>query len=211
MANKPLKALTLPSLEGNVIYDLCPNWDNVENKPDIVGQFHKLDDATIQGEIFNDYENNIASGAMSHAEGAHTIAASNNQHVQGTYNIEDANNIYAHVIGNGTGEHHRSNAHTVDWSGNAWYAGTMTAQAMILGSISYGDTLPTTGVEGQLFFLIGGNNNDDDNDITATESDGVVTVSNLTAVEDNGIINLSDLLGTEMVVNENDGVITISN
>lgn len=29
----------------------------------------------------------------------------------------------AGIIGNGTSDANRSNAHTVDWSGNAWYAG----------------------------------------------------------------------------------------
>ena len=30
---------------------------------------------------------------------------------------------YVHVIGNGTSDDSRSNAHTLDWNGNAWYAG----------------------------------------------------------------------------------------
>ena len=30
---------------------------------------------------------------------------------------------YAHIIGNGTSEEDRSNAHTLDWDGNAWFAG----------------------------------------------------------------------------------------
>jgi hypothetical protein len=30
---------------------------------------------------------------------------------------------YAHIVGNGTSEEERSNAHTLDWEGNAWYAG----------------------------------------------------------------------------------------
>ena len=63
-----------------------------------------------------------ASGGCSHAEGDNTIASSNYQHVQGKYNIEDANDKYAHIIGNGT-ENNRSNAHTLDWEGNAWFAG----------------------------------------------------------------------------------------
>ena len=32
-------------------------------------------------------------------------------------------NTYAHIVGNGTAESTRSNAHTLDWSGNAWFAG----------------------------------------------------------------------------------------
>ena len=63
-----------------------------------------------------------ASGAHSHAEGNGTTASSSYQHVQGKYNIPNASNIYADIIGNGTSSK-RSNAATVDWSGNAWYAG----------------------------------------------------------------------------------------
>ena len=62
-------------------------------------------------------------GSCSHAEGYHTIAASNYQHVQGRNNIEDSENKYVHIIGNGALNLNRSNAHTVDWEGNAWYAG----------------------------------------------------------------------------------------
>ena len=67
-----------------------------------------------------------ANGAQCHAEGDHTIATGTNQHVQGKYNIEDTNNTYAHIVGNGTNTA-RSNAHTLDWNGNAWYAGTVSA------------------------------------------------------------------------------------
>ena len=71
----------------------------------------------------------IASGDCSHAEGYNTIASGDSQHVQGQYNIEDdgtplVKNTYAHIIGNGT-EDARSNAHTIDWSGNAWFAGNV--------------------------------------------------------------------------------------
>ena len=72
--------------------------------------------------------NTEASGTSSHAEGDHTIASSNYQHVQGKYNIEDSSNTYADIIGNGD-ETNRSNAATVDWNGNAWYAGAVTSNA----------------------------------------------------------------------------------
>ena len=61
-----------------------------------------------------------ASGICSHSEGRGTIASSDCQHVQGKYNIEDSTNTYAHIVGNG--EYiARSNAHTLDWKGNAWF------------------------------------------------------------------------------------------
>ena len=70
-----------------------------------------------------------ANGAKSHSEGWNTIASEECQHVQGKYNIVDENNSagnYAHVVGNGTAATKRSNAHTLDWQGNAWFAGDVT-------------------------------------------------------------------------------------
>lgn len=64
-----------------------------------------------------------AGGMGSHAEGLSTKASGEYQHVQGKYNTEDTANTYAHIIGNGSSNAARSNAHTVDWNGNAWFAG----------------------------------------------------------------------------------------
>lgn len=61
-----------------------------------------------------------AKGWGSHTEGLHTIATGNYQHIQGKYNIGDS--ISAYIVGNGN-DIERSNAHTLDWSGNAWYSG----------------------------------------------------------------------------------------
>lgn len=61
-----------------------------------------------------------ASGDRSHAEGHSTKAQGDIQHVQGKYNIADTTS--AHIIGNGDSDN-RSNAHTLDWQGNAWFAG----------------------------------------------------------------------------------------
>lgn len=76
----------------------------------------------------------IASAINSHAEGCYTLAASQEQHVQGRFNIRDSADIYAHIVGNGTSVSRRSNAHTLDWNGNAWYAGTVEGTALILPS-----------------------------------------------------------------------------
>ena len=81
-------------------------------KEDLVGQ--KTADG---GEIFNDYENNVASGKYSHAGGWHTIAGSDIQHVQGKFNVEDSESKYAFIIGNGDGDSNRSNAIAIDWDG----------------------------------------------------------------------------------------------
>ena len=63
----------------------------------------------------------VAKGTASHAEGANTTASGAIQHVQGKYNIEDAG--YAHIVGNGSSSA-PSNAHTIDWQGNATWAGS---------------------------------------------------------------------------------------
>ena len=69
-----------------------------------------------------------ASGASSHAEGYGSKASSQFQHVQGKYNIEDKARKYAHIVGNGAGDAKRSNAHTLDWKGNGWYAGKLSQE-----------------------------------------------------------------------------------
>lgn len=74
-----------------------------------------------------------AYGANSHTEGDYTIAHGDNQHVQGKYNVEDENGTYAHIVGNGT-KSSKSNAHTLDWEGNAWYSGEIRS-----GGTSYED------------------------------------------------------------------------
>lgn len=71
----------------------------------------------------------VSKGLHSHTEGELTYAASDNQHVQGKFNIIDTENKYIHIDGNGnyngSWTDGRSNAHTLDWSGNAWFAGSI--------------------------------------------------------------------------------------
>ena len=66
-----------------------------------------------------------ANGTGAHAEGYGTIASKSHQHVQGKYN---KTGNFAHIVGNGTGdsEEERKNIHTLDWEGNAWFAGDVT-------------------------------------------------------------------------------------
>lgn len=67
----------------------------------------------------------VSIGSGSHAEGFGTASSSSYQHVEGKYNIEDLDGKYANIVGNGD-RSARSNAHTLDWSGNAWYAGKVS-------------------------------------------------------------------------------------
>lgn len=71
-----------------------------------------------------------AKGSYSYAEGVGAIAYGDHQHVQGMNNIGDPEGKYIHIVGNGKGT--RSNAHTLDWDGNAWFAGTVEGTALIL-------------------------------------------------------------------------------
>ena len=71
--------------------------------------------------------NTKAGGVYSHAEGSNTEAKGNTQHVQGKYNVIDESNKYAHIVGGGTSNDKRKNIHTLDWEGNAEYAGDVAA------------------------------------------------------------------------------------
>ena len=84
-----------------------------------------------------------ASGEASHAEGASTEAQGENQHVQGKFNIPDTTS--AHIVGNGSNVSNRSNAHTLDWSGNAWYQGNIKT-----GGTSYNDAPNTVITSGSV-------------------------------------------------------------
>lgn len=64
-----------------------------------------------------------AKADHSHTEGWYTTASGTYQHVQGKYNVEDTNNEFAHIVGGGTSETDRKNIHTLDWNGNAIFAG----------------------------------------------------------------------------------------
>lgn len=80
----------------------------------------------------------IASAYYSHAEGFYTTARGRSQHVFGEYNISDGDETtsnnnkvgeYIEIVGNGTSDNARSNARTLDWSGNETLAGKLTVGA----------------------------------------------------------------------------------
>lgn len=81
--------------------------------------------------------NNIVSGQQAHGEGMNTIASSNQQHVQGKFNVADTQHKYAHIVGGGTSEDNRKNIHTIDWSGNAEFAGTIKSNGKLVATEEY--------------------------------------------------------------------------
>ena len=79
------------------------------------------------------YQTTASGNYGSHAEGYNTIANHKSQHVFGDYNIADpspnnpgARGNYVEIVGNGTTSSARSNARTLDWSGNEMLTGTLT-------------------------------------------------------------------------------------
>ena len=79
-------------------------------------------------------------GESSHAEGYGTYAYGAYSHVEGKFNIQDSDSKYVHIVGNGSDSANPSNAYTLDWDGNAWYAGTVEASGIILSSTTEGST-----------------------------------------------------------------------
>ena len=60
--------------------------------------------------------------------------STDNTHIQGKYSLIDGD--YAHVVGNGTSDSDRSNAHTLDWKGNATFAGDVKATDAVGNTVS---------------------------------------------------------------------------
>ena len=98
---------------------------------DVSGENFTIDGNSVVAaegaEIFNSYSDNIAVGKNSSASGESTIARGEAQSVRGKYNVQDTNNTYAEIVGNGTTSS-RSNAYTLDWSGNAKFSGKVSAE-----------------------------------------------------------------------------------
>lgn len=67
-----------------------------------------------------------AANNGAHAEGEGTIAMGANQHVEGRYNVQDNDGRYIHIAGAGSNASNRKNVYTLDWNGNAVYAGTVS-------------------------------------------------------------------------------------
>jgi len=95
--------------------------DNYINKSsgDLVGQFYKVGD-DIKGEIFNDYEHNIASGNFSHASGQGTYADQDNMTVVGQFNKNTNNDNKLFVVGNGSDNDNRNDAFIVYNTGKVY-------------------------------------------------------------------------------------------
>ena len=95
---------------------------------------------------YADGYNSIASGVCSYAQGESVLASSKNQHVFGIYNIEDKSSKYQFIVGNGNSTA-RSNSFTIDYNGNAWFAGNVTTGSgkAQLATVAYVDSVAGSG------------------------------------------------------------------
>ena len=116
----------------------------------------------------------VASGNYSHSEGYVTEAAGDYQRVSGKFNIVDssgANGSYAEIIGNGTSRQVRSNARTLDWSGNEMIAGGLTCSSYISMNRAASTTVGTNSVTE-------GNNCEASGSSSHAEGDGTIANTN---------------------------------
>lgn len=111
--------------------DLAPvatsgNYDDLSGAPD-PEEYAVKDHTVLSGSLSLGRHAGSAVGYDSVAEGEGTIAGCNNQHATGRYNVEDLSGRFVSIVGNGQDNENRSNAHTLDWGGNAWYEGKVCA------------------------------------------------------------------------------------
>lgn len=106
---------------------------------------------------------NDASGNVSFAMGEEVIAQRKNNTVIGKFNIKDTggsdnttNGDYAFIVGNGTGSSARSNALTLDWSGNLVASGDVTdGTGNVLSDKADTSSVPTVSDLLDVFYPVG--------------------------------------------------------
>ena len=142
-----------------------------------------------------------ASGDYSHAEGFYTTAQTKSQHVFGEYNVLDTagststRGSYVEIVGNGTSGSARSNARTLDWSGNEWLAGNLSVTGTITGSqiLTSEGGFTAGGAEWTAQAISDGTTNGVlIGDIAFGSSDGgnVVAIGDSAGAEDNGSVSI---------------------
>lgn len=130
-----------------------------------VGKRFKDSNGALKGEIFNDYENNAATGVFSFSAGSETNASgdysvalnngteashsystalglgtktmTNNSLVIGKYNLVDETKNFLFTIGSGASDNSRANVFTVDASGNVIASSGITASSINTTSASF--------------------------------------------------------------------------
>ena len=115
--------LPLESVDTKLLYeDLAPIVNPVFVNSIILGPQRESDKGKQGQHSFSSGEYTLASGFASFAQGIGTVAEYEGQFVIGCNNKLGGEDL-AFIIGNGLTDLNRSNIHTVNKLGNAWYAG----------------------------------------------------------------------------------------
>ena len=125
LVNKPGRIVYTPNPDGSGSMLMGETFNSCLNR---AGAFSHAEGANTNAMGMSAHSEGFyteANGTYSHAEGCGTIANGYSQHVQGKYNAP-LGDSYAHIVGNGSSKSNRKNVHTLDWNGNAWFAGKAT-------------------------------------------------------------------------------------
>lgn len=170
--------------------------------------------AESSGEANGDYSHaegyGIADGNYSHASGNGTWAVGRSQTVIGEANLEDAavdaatRGTYAVIVGNGdmdAGEY--SNASTLDWDGNAWFAGDIFVGSTSGTNKDEGSVKLQRAITGIVGQVVGFDDNGNaiaqdapEPSITTAIDDGA---GNVTLESNSGIAYIEDALKQELI------------
>lgn len=103
---------------------------SMNNPPSIGENAASLNESTATGYDSCAVNFSDAKGESSFSCGYQTTAGSSYQFVSGVLNVEDPDGQYAQIVGNGdawSADGVPSNAYTLDWDGNGYYAGKVEA------------------------------------------------------------------------------------
>ena len=101
------------------------------NKTGCAGHVQNRSNTALGIDASGSGRDTVADGERSFTMGHGTVANAKDQLARGKYNIADEEEKYADIVGNGTSDADRSNAYTLDWEGNAWFAGNIKTQGDI--------------------------------------------------------------------------------
>lgn len=101
------------------------------NKTGYAGHVQNRSNTALGIDASGSGRDTVADGERSFTMGHGTVAKAKDQLARGKYNIPDNGQNYADIVGNGKDDNNRSNAYTLDWNGNGWFAGSITTEDII--------------------------------------------------------------------------------
>lgn len=153
------------------------------------GRKYPLGSTTGTGEIFNDYENNVASGDYSHAEGSYTVASANYAHAEGSG--ATASGATSHAEGSRTtasgGASHAEGINTTA-SGRFSHAGGGSSKALNDYSFAHGEDVSTSAKHQAVFGVY----NVDDEDALFIVGNGELGLTEQESTKSNAFVVKKD-------------------